>query len=246
MVSGKNGQCLIVRDLSARRNGRTVLSNVTFSIRYGEIVSIIGPNGAGKSTLFDLITGFLKPYGGSVLFEGVDLTSMNPHKICHIGIARTFQIPRPFSGMTALENVMAAAMFGKRGDLSPAEYRNRAESILDLVGIAHKASTRACSLTLSEQRRLEVARALATQPRLLLLDEFAAGLSPQAINSALELIENLRNRGLTLIIIDHFLNVTVRVSDRLIALDRGRVVAEGDVEYVLNNPAVASAYLGVS
>lgn len=245
MVSNKTEECLIVRDVSARRNGREVIKGITFKIRPGEIVSIIGPNGAGKSTLFDVISGFLKPHTGSVIFEGVDITTLKPHKICHLGIARTFQISRPFSGMTALENVVAAAMFGKAEGLSVEECYSLAKTALDLVGISHKAHIRACSLTLSEQRRLEVARALATRPRLLLLDEFAAGLSPQAINNALKLIESLRNRGLTLLIIDHFLNVTVRASDRLIAIDRGRVVAEGPGEQVLKNPAVASAYLGV-
>lgn len=249
MAGSNSTECLRLDGIDALRKGRVVLSDVSFTVCNKEIVSIIGPNGAGKSTLFDVITGFLKPSAGRMYFQGRDITTLTPDRRCHLGIARTFQVARPFSGMTAVENVIAALIFGKPSTkvnkFGDPWVRDRAMEHLKMVGIHHKANTPACLLTLSEQRRLEVARALATDPSLLLLDEFAAGLSPQAIDEALALIESLRSRGLTLLIIDHFLNVTVRVSDRLVAVDKGRVIAEGAVKKVLEHPAVVSAYLGI-
>ncbi|MCX7822344.1 MAG: ABC transporter ATP-binding protein [Syntrophobacterales bacterium] len=237
---------LTLESIVVERNRQIVIRGLSFTLKRQEIVSIIGPNGAGKSTIFDVITGFLKPLSGRVLFRGIDITGWDPYKICRLGIARTFQIARPFVSMTTLENVVVALMFGhKRIKLqSKDRIYERAREILEMVGLGHKSRTLARCLTLSEQRRLEVARAVATDPEMLLLDEFAAGLSPKAIESAITLIERLRREGLTLLIIDHFLNVTARISDRIIALDQGEIVASGSPEEVLQNPLVAASYLG--
>lgn len=237
---------LAIESIVAERNSRTVLRSLSFTLKRQEIVSIIGPNGAGKSTIFDVITGFVKPVSGRVIFKGIDITGWSPNKICRMGIARTFQIARPFASMTTLENVMVALMFGhKRARLKPMErIRERSREILEMVGLGHKSRTIARCLTLSEQRRLEVARAVATDPEMLLLDEFAAGLSPKAIDNAIKVIQRLRQEGLTLLIIDHFLNVTTRISDRIIALDHGEIIASGSPEEVFRSPSVVEAYLG--
>lgn len=239
---------LVLESVTVERNRREVLRNFSVSIKRQEIVSIIGPNGAGKSTIFDVITGFVKPLSGRVIFKGTDITGWSPHRICQAGIARTFQIARPFASMTALENVMVAFMFGNKRSkrLDQNRLSERAMNMLEIVGLAHKSRTITKCLTLSEQRRLEVARAMATEPEILLLDEFAAGLSPKAIDNALKVIERLRREGLTLLIIDHFLNVTVRISDRIVALNQGEMISMGTPEEVLRNPAVAAAYLGGS
>ncbi len=254
MFSETREKCLELFDIKAMRNGRAILEGINLSVYNQEIVSIIGPNGAGKSTLLDVITGFLKASSGKILFKDKNITYLPPHKICHLGIARTFQIATPFASLTAIENVMAAMIFGKNLQKTKwlKSYKktgkkqfDKAMHLLEIVGLPHKATTRANELTLSEQRRLEVARALATDPELLLLDEFAAGLSPQAIENALKLLNDLRSRGLTLLIIDHFLNVTVKASDRLVAMDKGKIIASGSMKEVLEHPTVISAYLGV-
>lgn len=239
---------LILESIVAERNREVVLRGLSFALKRQEIVSIIGPNGAGKSTVFDVITGFLKPLSGRVIFKGTDITGLQPNKICRLGIVRTFQIARPFNSMTTLENVMVAMMFGHGRTRSQGRDRilEKSREILEMVGLGHKSRTIARCLTLSEQRRLEVARAMATDPEMLLLDEFAAGLSPKAIDNAIGVIQRLRQEGLTLIIIDHFLNVTTRISDRIIALDQGEIVASGPPGDVFKNPSVASAYLGGS
>ncbi|MEJ5300086.1 MAG: ABC transporter ATP-binding protein [Thermodesulforhabdaceae bacterium] len=237
---------LFLESVTVERNNREVLRGISFSLERQEIVSIIGPNGAGKSTVFDVITGFVKPLSGRIIFRGIDITGWNPYRICRMGIARTFQISRPFGSMTALENVVVAIMFGnlRAKNMTSQVIHDKAREFLELVGLGHKSNTLSRCLTLSEQRRLEVARAIATDPELLLLDEFAAGLSPKAIDDALRVIEKLREEGLTLLIIDHFLNVTARISDRIIALDGGEVIASGRPSEVLTSKAVATAYLG--
>jgi len=239
---------LLLESVTVERNQREVLRGISFSLERQEIISIIGPNGAGKSTVFDVITGFVKPISGRIIFKGIDITGWDPHRICRLGISRTFQISRPFSSMTALENVVVAIMFGnKRAKrMTDEAIHDRARELLELVGLGHKTNTVSRCLTLSEQRRLEVARAVATDPELLLLDEFAAGLSPKAIDNALKVIERLRQEGLSLLIIDHFLNVTARISDRIIALHEGEIIASGSPTEVLKNKAVAAAYFGGS
>jgi branched-chain amino acid transport system ATP-binding protein len=236
--------CLELAHIGVDFRGQVVLKSIDLAIENQEIVSIIGPNGAGKTTLFDVICGHTRPSMGTVHFRGREITNWPPHRICHAGISRTFQMARPFPEMTALENVLIGLWFGKEEDGIWHKRRHEALEFLELVGLGPKADSPAKELTLSEQRRLEVARALATKPELLLLDEFAAGLSPQAISHAVDLVRTLRRRGLTLLIIDHFLNLTARVSDRLVALNRGEKVIEGKPSEVLQYPDVVSAYLG--
>jgi branched-chain amino acid transport system ATP-binding protein len=244
MAAGTGKICLELRKVGIEFRQHRVLKDITLTLEEQEIVSVIGPNGAGKTTLFNIICGRIHPARGTVLFRGRDITRWPPHRICHAGIARTFQIARPFPDMTALENILIGLWFGKKSTSALSAGRDEALELLDLVGLGHKRDLAAKELTLSELRRLEVARALGTKPQLLLLDEIAAGLSPQAIKRSVELVKALRDRGLTLLIIDHFLNLTAIVSDRLIALDQGEKIMEGKPSEVLECPEVISSYLG--
>jgi branched-chain amino acid transport system ATP-binding protein len=222
------------------------LRDLHFTVAEGEIVGLVGPNGAGKTTLFNLISGRMKPTTGRILLAGQDITGGDPHEICHLGIGRTFQSSRPFARLSTLKNVLVGRVFGKgfrfRGRREDLE---AARELLDVVGLLHKADTPAGSLTPSEQRRLDMARALATRPRLLLLDEVAAGFSPVAVKQAVGLVRRVQERGVTLFIIDHFLNLSLKVSDRLLALDHGEKVAEGSPPEVMRNREVIRAYLGL-
>lgn len=237
---------LQLQELSKTFNGIYALSNINFTINEGEIVGLVGPNGAGKTTLFNLISGRLRPSSGKILFQGKDITGLKPHAVCKLGISRTFQSSRPFPRMSTLHNVLAGQVFGKGFSLhTRPEDEQMAHELLDVVGIAHKAETLAADLTLSEQRRLDLARALATRPKLLLLDEVAAGFSPVLVKQAIKLINRVRERGVTLLIIDHFLNLSQKVADRLLALDHGEKIAEGPPDIVMKNREVLRAYLGM-
>jgi branched-chain amino acid transport system ATP-binding protein len=244
MVAATSSPCLALSHISISLRGRWVLRDVSLVVGEKEIVGIVGPNGAGKTTLFNIISGQVKPSTGAIRYHDRDVTAWPPHRLCHAGIGRTFQIAHCFPEMTALENVTMALWFGKTEAVPPTDRRRAAMELLQSLGMEQKAATKARELTLSELRRLEVARALGTRPHLLLLDEIAAGLSPQAVKHAVELVESLRGRGLTLLITDHFLNLTVRVSDRLVALDQGEKLAEGSPGEVMHHPDVVSAYLG--
>jgi len=237
---------LQLQALSKTFDDAKALNNIDFTINGGEIIGLVGPNGSGKTTLFNLISGRLKPTSGSVIFNGKNITGLKPHVICQLGISRTFQSSRPFRQMSALDNVLIGHIFGKgyRIHLRP-EDKQVALSLLDIVGIAHKSETLAKDLTLSELRRLDLARALATRPQLLLLDEIAAGFSPVAVKQAVKLIHNVRKLGVTLLIIDHFLNLSLQVSDRLLALDHGEKIDEGPPGKVMQNSDVIHAYLGL-
>jgi branched-chain amino acid transport system ATP-binding protein len=232
--------------LSKKFGDHWALKEMDFSIGQGEIIGLVGPNGAGKTTLFNLITGRHRPNSGRVFFAEKDITSCRPHEIQRLGISRTFQSSRPFAKMSALENVVVGCVFGAEFHLfTRAADIDTAKQLLELVGLSHKTATPARDLTLSEQRRLDLARALATQPRLLLLDEVVAGFSPLAVKQAVELVRRVRERGVTLFIIDHFLSLSLRVSDRLLALDHGEKVAEGSPQEVMRNREVIRAYLGM-
>ena len=237
---------LQLQAVTKKFDDRFTLQAIDFAIEEGEIVGLVGPNGAGKTTLFNLIGGRLKPSSGKILFAGTDITGHRPHGICRLGISRTFQSSRPFRQMNALQNVLTGSVFGKKF-----RWRNRtadvqeAQELLEVVGLAPKARTLARDLTLSEQRRLDLARALATRPRLLLLDEVAAGFSPVAVKQAVNLVRRVRDRGVTLLIIDHFLSLSLQASDRLLALDHGEKIAEGPPGTVMRNPEVIRAYLGL-
>ena len=238
---------LQIQSLSKWFNNLCALNAVDFSINQGEIVGLVGPNGAGKTTLFNLISGRLKPSSGKIIFNGKNITNLKPHAVCQLGISRTFQSSRPFTQMSSLDNVMVGHIFGKglhRIDVRP-EDKQQALALLDIVGIAHKSETLARDLSLSELRRLDLARALATRPQLLLLDEVAAGFSPVAVKQAVKLVQRVQKLGLTLLIIDHFLNLSLQVSDRLLALDHGEKIDEGPPEKVMRNEEVIRAYLGL-
>ncbi len=234
---------LELRQIEAIWGPQRVLLDINLKVEEQKIIGIVGPNGAGKTTLMSVIGGQTHPSRGSVFYQGQDITSWPPHRRCRQGIARTFQIPRPFPDMTVWENIAIGLSFGKL-DKKAVFFREQSLEFLEQVGLPHKADTLGRDLTLSEQRRLEVARALATDPRILLLDEVAAGLSPKMVRQVVILVEKLRQRGLTLLIIDHFLNLTLEVSDRLMVLDRGEKIMEGPPQEVMRHPEVVGAYLG--
>ena len=224
-----------------RFGGLTAVNDVSFNVRHGEIVSIIGPNGAGKTTLFNLLTGQLKPTSGDVRFNGNVINGLRPDERAKLGLGRTFQIAKPLPALTALENVMVGA-FLRHPKLRAAE--TKAHEVLREVGLARRANVRASELTLSERRRLEVARALALEPVVILLDEVMAGLNQSEVAEAIDLFRRLNARGLTFLIIEHNLKVVRAFSERVIVIERGAKIAEGNADEILAMPQVITAYLG--
>ena len=221
--------------------GLKAVDQVSLSVAKGEIVSIIGPNGAGKTTFFNLLTGQLTPTAGEVRLRGERINRLAPHTRAQLGMGRTFQISKPLIALNALENVMIGA-FMRHRKLSVA--RDKALAVLEKVGLIQHARRRAGDLTLSERRRLEVARALALEPEILLLDEVMAGLNQSEVGQAIDLLKSLHGTGLTFLIIEHNLKVVRAFSERVVVLDRGRLIAEGTAEQILNSPEVVKAYLG--
>jgi branched-chain amino acid transport system ATP-binding protein len=234
-------EVLSVRGLSKQFGGLRAVANLEFSVREGETVALIGPNGAGKTTSFNLITGHFRPDSGSVIAFGREIVGLRSYDVCAHGLARTFQVARPFGKMTVLANVMTGAFLRDR---HPQTARERAREALDFVGLATREGSLARDLTTIDQRRLELARALATQPRLLLLDEVMAGLNPAEVDQAVSLVGQLAKRGLTIVIVEHVMRAIMAVAKHIVVLDHGQKIAEGSPSDVVANDDVIRAYLG--
>jgi branched-chain amino acid transport system ATP-binding protein len=234
-------EALVVKNLSKRFGGLRAVQDVSFTVREGETLALIGPNGAGKTTAFNLIMGFHRPDAGSVQAFGREVVGLRPHAVCAHGLARTFQVAKPFGGMTVLENVMTGAFLRDR---SPDKARAKAREAIVFVGLSRKEQVPARDLTTIDQRRLEMARALATRPRLLLLDEVMAGLNPAEVDQAVALVDKLAAQGLTIVIVEHLMRAVMAVAKHIVVLDHGQKIAEGNPAEVMNNPEVVRAYLG--
>ena len=232
---------LEVKGLSKNFAGLRAVHSVDFTVQKGEILGLIGPNGAGKTTIFSMISGSLKPNEGRILFKERDITGLSPPRICLLGIARTFQIVKPLPRLTVLENVMVG-VFSKVKDARKA--RGRALEVLEFTEQLPKKDLVASSLTLGEWKKLEVSRALATSPEILLLDECMAGLNTKEISDAIHLIGKIRERGVTIIVIEHVMKAIMSISDRIVVLNHGEKIMEGTPEQVANDPEVIKAYLG--
>src|SRR5271156_1267854 len=232
---------LVIKGLSKRFGGLRAVQDVSFTVRENETLALIGPNGAGKTTSFHLITGFHRADSGSVRAFGREIVGLKPHNICAHGLARTFQVAKPFGAMTVLSNVMTGAFLR---DKNTAVAREKAREAIDFVGLSAKEQTAAKDLTTIDQRRLEMARALATEPRILLLDEVMAGLNPAEIDQAVALIGKLSGKGLTIVIVEHVMRAIMAVARHIVVLDHGQKIAEGNPKEVVANEDVIRAYLG--
>jgi branched-chain amino acid transport system ATP-binding protein len=236
-------ELLAVHNLSKRFGGLRAVQDLSFSVKEGQTLAVIGPNGAGKTTCFNLITGYIRPDKGSVIAAGRELTGLLPHRVCIEGVARTFQVARPFGKMSVLANVMVGALVRGK-NLNSA--RRRARDAIAVAGLGAQEGRLACDLNTIDQRRLELARALATEPRILLLDEVMAGLNKAEIDQAISLVRDLSRRGLTIVIVEHVMRAVMAVAEHIVVLDHGQKIAEGSPNEIAANPLVISAYLGSS
>jgi len=235
---------LKVEGLRKSFGGLVAISNLDFEVEEGGIIGLIGPNGSGKTTTLNLLTGFLKPDGGTIMFRGQNVTGLPRCRACQNGIARTFQLTKTFMQFTALENVMVGRAYGQAPVKNLTTAAEESRHILERVGLADKADVRARGLTLMQRKRLELARALAAQPQLLLLDELMAGLNPGEAEDAMALIRGIRDSGMTIIVVEHIVKAILGLSNRIIVLNMGEKIAEGDPDAICLNPQVIECYLG--
>jgi branched-chain amino acid transport system ATP-binding protein len=235
---------VIAKNVSKAFGDRLLFDNLNFSLPRGGIVGIIGPNGAGKTTLFGIAAGAVAPDAGRVLLAGDDVTHLSPERRCRLGLARSFQIPQPFSGMTVFENVVVAAAFGAN-EREAAVY-DRCAELLERCGLIAKANKRAGGLTLLDRKRLELARALATKPRVLLLDEVAGGLTEHECGALVTLIKQVRAEGISIVWIEHVVHALLATVDRLLVLHGGAFISNGDPQAVIRSPQVAEIYMGIA
>lgn len=232
---------LEVKHVSKYFGGLAAVSDVSFNVNENEILGIIGPNGAGKTTLFNVINGFYKPSKGEILLEGKQIGGKQPHKICQAGMARTFQIVKPLRRLSVFDNVVASAFLRAK---SKAEAHREAEEVLKFTELYEDRDTLSKGLPLGKRKRLEIARALATKPKLLLLDESFAGLNPAELDKSIEIIRKIKEKGITIMIIEHHMKVIMSISDRIVVLTYGQKIAEGTPDEIRHNPQVIEAYLG--
>ena len=233
---------LSVAGVTKSFGGLVVIRDLSFDIQTGEAVGLMGPNGAGKTTLLNVIAGEYKPDSGAIKFDGNDITALPPHKICHLGIARTYQIPLPFVNLTAMQNMVVAARFGR--GLGKAAAEREASEILDIVGLSERKDTLAKDLAIITLKVLELARALATKPALVLLDEVAAGLTEAEIPQLLDTLKKVRAMGTTFLLIEHVISVMMQAVDRIVVMDEGTKIAEGAPDKIMADKKVIEAYFG--